>query len=156
MNMHKFIPIIFSISALITLILCSACTMLPPENQTSQTGNLSQVSQPVESPYINFDVALNNLPANQLDPENATFTKTIYYIVGIDIDESGNARNWIFGVRLSDGTGMLGYDGKSWTTIPWKAPTDLEEIPVDKICFSGTIIQQERGIDSRQSSFWGS
>jgi hypothetical protein len=134
MNMRKFIPIIFSISVLATLMLLSACTMLPTANETSQAGGLAQVSEPVESPYITFDAALNNLPANQLDPErDSTFIKTIYYVVGIDVDGSGNARNWIFGVRLSDGTAMLGYDGKSWTTIPWKAPTDLEEISVDSI-----------------------
>jgi hypothetical protein len=147
MNMRKFIPIIFAISALFTLILCSACTLLPSANQTSQTGRLAQVSEPVESQYINFDVARRNLPAYQLDPDHVTsFITTAYYIIGIDVDGSGNSRNWIFGVRSTNGTEMLAYDGKSWITIPWNAPPDLEEMSVDSIVSPARLFSQNTAV----------
>ena len=71
--MHKSVPIIFAILALVVLIVCSACISQPPTNQTSQqNGGLTQILGSVESPYISFDTAQQNLPYYQPDPENAS------------------------------------------------------------------------------------
>jgi len=144
--MRRNIPIIFSISVLLTLILCSACTMLPSANQLPDAARL-QVSEPVEPPRISFDEAQHTIPAYQLDPDRvSTFIRPIYYIIGIDVDESGNARNWIFGVRRTSETEMLAYDGKSWVTIPWSAPSDLEEITIDSIVSPARLFSQNTAV----------
>jgi len=147
MNMRKFIPIISSISVLLILILCSGCTMLPSASQSPDAGRLEQVSEPGELPRISFDEARHTIPAFNLDPDRvSTFIKPIYYIIGIDVDESGDARNWIFGVRRTNETEMLAYDGKIWVTIPWNAPLDLEEIPVDSIVSPAQLFSQNTAV----------
>jgi hypothetical protein len=146
--MHKSIPMTFAILTLVVLILCSACVSQPPANQTSQqNGGLTQILGPVESPYISFDVAQQNLPAYQPDPENTSyFIKTIYYFTGMDVDGSGNARSWIFGVRHANGTEMLAYDQSGWIKILWDAPPGSEEIAVDSIVSPARLFSQNTAV----------
>ena len=147
-NMHKSIPMIFAISALFVIILCSACITQSSPNQTSQqNGGLSQIPGTAESPYISFDVAQQNLPAYQPDPENTSyFIKTIYYVTGVDVDGSGNARSWIFGVGRTKGTEMLAYDRSGWIKIPWTAPQGSEEIGVDSIVSPARLFSQNTAV----------
>jgi hypothetical protein len=147
-NMHKSIPIISAILALLVLILCSACVTQSSPNQTSQQNTgLSQILGPVESLYISFDVAQHNLPAYQPDPQNTSyFIKTIYYFTGLDVDGSGNARSWIFGVRHTNGTEMLAYDQSGWTKILWDAPPGSEEIAVDSIVSPARLFSQNTAV----------
>jgi hypothetical protein len=146
--MHKSVPIIFAILALVVLIVSSACISQPPINQTSpQNGGLTQILGPVESPYISFDTAQQNLPSYQLDPENTSyFIKTIYYFTGLDVDESGNARSWIFGMGNSNGTEMLAYDQSGLITLPWDAPPGAEEIDVDTIVPPARLFSQNSAV----------
>ena len=41
---------------------------------------------------------------------------------------------------------MLAYDGKSWITIPWNAPLDLEEITVDSIVSPARLFSQNTAV----------
>jgi len=146
--MHKSIPIIFAILALIVMSLCSACVTQSSPNETSQQNTgLSQIQRPVESPYVSFEVAQQNLPAYQPDPQNTSyFIKTIYYFTGLDVDRSGNARSWIFGVRHTNGTEMLAYDQSGWIKILWDAPPGSEEIEVDNIVSPAQLFRQNAAI----------
>ncbi|MFA5347513.1 MAG: hypothetical protein WC294_05210 [Methanoregula sp.] len=145
--MRRNIKAIFAILALIILILCSACILQPSVNQTpQQDGGLAQVSVPVESPYIIFDVAQRNLPAYRSESIYDTASSDIYYITGIDINESGAARSWIFGVRGTNGTEMLAYDRSGWTTLPWNAPLYLEEISIDSIVSPARLFSQNTAV----------
>ena len=143
-NMHKSITMVFAIFVLFVLTLCSACVTQSSPNQTSQqNGGISQIQGPVESRYISFTEAQTNLPAYQPDPENVSyFIKTIYYFTGIDVDGSGNARSWIFGVGRTNGTEMLAYDRSGWIKIPWTAPAGAEEIVVDNIVSPERLFSQ--------------
>jgi hypothetical protein len=143
-NMHKSIPMVFAILALVVLILCSACVSQPPINQTSEKNSgITQVLGPSTSPFISFDDARQNLPSYQPDPENASyFIRTIYYITGLDVDESGNARSWIFGVRHSNGTEMLAYDQNGLINLLWNAPPDAQEIVIDDIVSPAGLFSQ--------------
>jgi hypothetical protein len=126
---------ILAIFVLFVLTLSSACISQTSPSQThQQTGGISQIPGPVESPYISFTEAQQNLREYQPDPENLSdFIKTIYYFTGIDVDGSGNARSWIFGVGRTNGTEMVAYDRSGWTKIPWTAPAGSKEIVVDNI-----------------------
>jgi len=146
--MRRNILIIFGILGLLSLILCSACVSQPPTNQTTQqSGGLVQVSVPTESPYISFAVAQRNLQTTQPDTENnSTLMMTVYYITGIDVEQSGNARSWIFGVRDANGTEMLAYDRSGWVTIPWNAPPGLEEIRDDSMVSPERLFSQNTAV----------
>jgi len=150
--MHKSIPMIFAILALSILILCSACVSQPPTNQTSeQNVGLAQISE--SSPNISFDVAHQNLREYQPDPTNeSTGIKTVYYIHGTNVDVSGNATSWIFGVRHTAGTELLAYDRGGWIKIPWNAPPLSEEIAIDKIVSPGRLFSQNNAVILSKSS----
>jgi len=144
--MRRNIPNIFAILALLSLILCSACVSQPPANQTSQQNvGLVQISE--RSPYISFDEAQQNLMDYRPDPTNeSTAIKTIYYIHGTNLDVSGNASSWIFGVRHSGGTELLAYDRSGWKTIPWNVSLLSEEIAVDRIVSPGNLFSQNNAV----------
>lgn len=146
--MRRNIPIIFAILGLLSLILCSACVSQPPTNQTTQqSGGLVQVSVPTESSYISFDVAQRNLQAYQPDSvNNPTLITKVYYITGIDVEQSGNARSWIFGVRDANGTEMLAYDRSGWVTLPWNASPVLEEIQDDSMVSPARLFSQNTAV----------
>jgi hypothetical protein len=148
--MRRNIPTIFAILALISLILCSACVLSPsgnknPQQNTQQNVGLVQISE--ISPYISFEVARQNLLEYQPDPTNeSTAIKTVYYIHGTNVDGSGNATSWIFGVRHSGGTELLSYDRSGWKQIPWDASLLSEEINIDRIISPGSLFSQNNGV----------
>jgi RNase P/RNase MRP subunit POP5 len=150
--MRRNIPAIFVISTLIVLVLCSACVSQPTTNQKSQQNvGLTQISE--ESPYISFDVAHQNLREYRSDLTNeSTVIKTVYYIHGTNVDGSGNATSWIFGVRHSGGTGLLAYDRSGWKQIPWNASLLSEEIDVDRIVSPGSLFSQNNAVILSNSS----
>jgi hypothetical protein len=149
--MRRNIPIIFAILGLLSLILCSACVSQPPANQTpanqmsQQDGGLVQISE--GSPSISFDEAQHNLIVYSPDPANeSTDIKTIYYIHGTNLDVTGNASSWIFGVRYSGGTALLSYDRGGWIQIPWNASLISEEIDFERIVSPGRLFSQNNAI----------
>ena len=152
--MRRNFPTIFVILMLIILIWCSACVSQPTTNQTSQqNGGLSQINQPAESPDISFDLAHQELMYYHPDAANeSTGIKTVYYIHGTNVDRSGNATSWIFGVRHGGGTELLAYDLSGWKLIPWDASTLSEEIDFNRIVSPGSLFSQNGAVLLRNPS----
>jgi hypothetical protein len=146
--MRRNIPTIFVISALIILILCSACVSPTTTNQpTQQNGGLTLNTLKTESPSISFENAYQNLMNYRPDTTNESHPiNTIYSIYGLNIDRSGNATSWVFGVRHSGGTELLAYDQGGWTRIPWNAPPFSSEIDVDNIVPPNGLFSQNSAI----------
>jgi len=135
--MRRNIPAIFAISALIILILCSACTFLPSGEK--QEGGLTQVTIPVETSRISFAEAQQKLNEYSVDSINETADgKTIYYIVAKDVDESGNATSWVFGINQGAGAKLLVYDRTGWTVFPWSTRIP-EKIALDQVVSPETL-----------------
>jgi hypothetical protein len=150
--MRRNIPAIFVISSLIVLVLCSACVSQPPQDKTPQQ-NVGLTQIPEESPSISFDVAHQNLREYRPDPTNEfAGIKAVYFIHGTNVDGSGNATSWIFGVRHSGGTELLAYDRSGWKQIPWNAPLVSEEIDVDRIVSPGSLFSQNKAVILSNSS----
>jgi len=146
--MRRNIPTIFAILALVSLIVCSACVLSPSGTQNPQQNvGLKLITVPVESPYISFDVAQQSLQEYRPDPTNeSTVLKTIYTIYGMNIDGTGNATSWIFGVRHSGGTELLAFDRSGWIKIPWNAPPLSEEIDLDRIVSPGSLFSKNNAV----------
>ena len=147
--MRKTIPVIFVISTLVVLVLCSACVFSPPADQKpQQEGGLTQVTVPVETSRISFEVALQNLKNYRTDSlSGSENVKRIYYILAKDVDASGNAMSWVFGVNYGMGDRLLIYDKSGWTTFP-KSNTTLpsEEIAVDHIMSPGNLFTKNKAV----------
>jgi hypothetical protein len=152
--MRANIPTILAILLVGILSLCTACVTESSNNQTLQLSNdqtprqnTSFVQLSEGSPYIGFDEAYQNLRDYIPDPANAsTALKTIYYIHGTDLDISGNASSWIFGVRHSNGTALLSYNRGGWIQIPWNASFISEEIDGDRIVAPGRLFSQNNAV----------
>lgn len=145
--MRKIVHAIFVISTLVVLVLCSACVSQPAEKQASQqNGGLQQIIV-TESPYISFDIAKQNLRVYQPDPANeSTRIKTIYFIHGTNIDPSGNASSWIFGVQNSNKTELLAYDLSGWKEIPWNVSLSPEEIDLEGIISPNVLFSKNNAL----------
>jgi len=147
--MRKTIPVIFVISALVVLVLCSACVFSPPaEQKPQQEGGLTQVNVPVESSRISFEAALQKLKDYRANAVNGSVSvKTIYYFSAKGVDDSGNAVSWVFGVKNTTTTELFIYNGKSWTVIPWIITTlPSEEIAVDHIVSPGNLFTRNKAV----------
>jgi hypothetical protein len=147
MNMRRNIPQIFVILLLSILVLCSGC-VLPGNQNTTQNAGLVQVTVQTESSRISFDTARERLKEYQTDSLNGTISaKKIYYIFAKDIDDSGNAMSWVFGVNYGMGDRLLIYDRNGWTSFP-KSNTTLpsEEIVVDKIVSPSDLFTKNKAV----------
>jgi hypothetical protein len=152
-NMHKSIPIIFAILALFVLSLCSACVTQPPENQTSQQNTgLSQINIQVDNSHISFEEAKAKLVEYRLnnlnEPVNANL---VYYMRSKDVDGSGNATGWTFGIYNGNKSEFLVYDRTGWTTIA-NATLPSEEIVLDSVVTPGSVFSQNKAVISGNPS----
>ena len=145
--MRKIIHAIFVISALVALVLCSACVS-PFGEQKKQEGGLTQVTVPVASSRISFEEV--KLKFEEYISSNSSNKKIpVYYIFSRDLDKSGNALTWLFGVRQSSRTELLMYDRTGWKTIPWNATIPSDEILMNRVISPNSLfIQNEKLIFS--------
>ena len=148
MNMRKFIPIIFSILILLILIFGSACLTESSSGQkTQQDVGITRISSTADSPYISFDIAQQNLLTYQPDSTSQSAAiKTVYTIHGMNVNESGYAASWIFGVRISNVTELLAYGPGGWIKIPYNTSFPSEEIDVGKIVSPGRLFSQNNAV----------
>jgi hypothetical protein len=148
MNMRKFISIIFSILVLLPLILSSACVTQSSTSQSNpQDVGISQISPNAGSQYISFDAAQQNLLAYQPASSGGPAPlKTVYFVHGTDVNESGYAASWIFGVNISDRAELLAYGEGGWITIPWNLPLDSEEINFDEVVLPDRLFSQNHAV----------
>ena len=116
--MRKNIRAIFVISTLVFMVLCSACVS-PFGDQKKQEGGLTQVTVTAASSRISFEEAYQNLKDYRVDSSSVSpDNKRIYYILARDVDDSGNAMSWVFGVNYGMGDRLLIYEKSGWTVFP--------------------------------------
>jgi hypothetical protein len=152
--MRKIIRSIFVISALVALVLCSACVLPSSGEPKKQEGGLTQVTIVGENTRIGFEEAYQNLKDYRMDSSIvSSVDKRIYYILARDVDDSGNAMSWVFGVNYGMGDRLLIYEKSGWTVFPNSNPSfPSEEILVDRIVSPGNLITSNKAIIARTLS----
>lgn len=152
--MHKFIPTIFAILVLFVIILFSACVTQPTANQSSgQNSGITQITLKADSSRISFEEAQQNLREYGSGLSNQSVdVKTVYYILSRDVDGSGNATSWIFGVSHQRGTEFLVYDSTGWAMIPWNATPNSEPIDMDIIISPDRLFNENKAVISENTS----
>jgi len=151
--MRRNIPQIFAILLLTILVLCSGCVM-PGSEKPVVNGGLSQITVAAETSRISFEDAHQKLKDYEMNVLNESANvKTIYYIHANDVDESGNASRWVFGVKNTTTTELLIYNGKAWTVTPWIITTLPSENIGDQTVSPGNLFTKNKAvIQSTQSS----
>jgi hypothetical protein len=152
-NMHKSITIIFAILALFILSLCSACVSQSSPNQTSgQNVGLTQITLLSGPPLISFEEAKAKLIEYRSSELNEPVTvNSVYYMRSKDVDDSGNATGWTFGVNNGRESVFLVYDRTGWTTIA-NAMLPSEEIILDNVVSPGSLFSQNKAVLSGNPS----
>ena len=152
--MRKIIRAIFVISALVALVLCSACVLPSFGEQKKQEGGLTQVTVRADTSRISFEDAYQNLKNYQVDSTSGSAeNKKIYYILARDVDDSGNAVSWVFGVNSGTNQSLLIYDKSGWTVFPYSNPMlASQEILIDNIVSPGNVITSNKAIIARTLS----
>ena len=133
-NMQKSIPMILAFLALLALTLCCACSSEKPVD-----AGLSQITTPEISAYISFEEA-----SQKFEEYKGTDKLPVYYLFSRDVDSSGNATTWLFGVHPTTGTELLMYDRTGWKTIPWNATLPSEEIILNRVLSPGALFIQNK------------
>jgi len=139
--MRRNILTILAILLFGILILCSACAL--PGSQKPVNVGLSQITTPEISPYISFEEAKQNFE-DYKSTERPNEKLPVYYIFSRDVDSSGNAVTWLFGVRQNTGSVLLMFDRTGWKTIPWNATLPSDEIILNQVVSSGTLFSQNK------------
>jgi hypothetical protein len=146
-NMRRNIPTIFALVLLHALILISACIAQLPTNQSShENQGLVQITTVGEYSRIGFEEARQNLGEYQSASVNeAGNGKKVYFMLGRDLDEWGNATIWIFGVSGINGQEFLVYDRAGWTTIE-NVALPSEQLFLDAIVTPDNLLKQNRAV----------
>jgi len=140
------------IFALIAMSICSACVSQPEENQTPVQNisppvniGLRQIPESTGPTSVSLENARQMLGEIEYAGEIGNNSRQdIYYVLGKNIDATGNAESWVFGTRSLEGNKLLVYERNRWTVIPWTATLPSEEIPFEKILLPDELIGQNR------------
>ncbi|MFA4877287.1 MAG: hypothetical protein WC586_07725 [Methanoregula sp.] len=141
------------ISAIIVsgiFILCSVW-LLSGETKPVINAGLSQIPPREISPFISFEEVKQKF--RDYHGINRSAEKIpVYYLLSRDVDGSGDAGSWLFGVRQNNGTQLLVYDRTGWKINPWNATLPSEEIVMDAVVSPGTLFTRNKEIIFNASS----
>ena len=151
MNMQRYHSSMITIALLFTMCLFSACVSTSaPANQTPPLNVSPKIDVgliPIDltpgSEYIRFDEAKGNLGESESLSLNTYIKKTrILFIQGGNLDESGNAERWVFGVNKGDINELRVYDRSGWTIISWNNAISADEIDLENVVSPEALFSQ--------------
>lgn len=149
--MHSYLSSFFTIALLFSTCLSSACAFpsapanLAPQINESHTIDvgLVPINQIPAPEYISFREVKGNLEQRELRSFNKfPNTTRILFIRGGNLDKSGNAERWVFGVRTGGTNELIVYDRSGWTTISWSGVISADEIDLDRVISPEAIFNQ--------------
>jgi hypothetical protein len=124
---------------------------LPGSEKPGTNVGFSQITTQKISPYINFEEAKQKFEDYNKDtrPDKKL---PVYYIFSRDIDDTGNAVTWLFGVHNINGPELLMYDRTGWKIIPWSATLPSEEILLNLIVPPNSLFIKNKEVIFNASS----
>ena len=149
--MQRYHSSMITIALLFMMCLFSACVSTSaPANQTPPLNvppkidvGLIPIDPTPDSEYIRFDEAKGNLGESESLSLNVFPKKTmILFIQGGNLDESGNAERWVFGVNKGDINELRVYDRSGWTIISWNNAISADEIDLENVVSPETLFSQ--------------
>jgi hypothetical protein len=97
------------------------------QTETNTDGGLQPVPDTTQSSLTTLGDALNQLRQRlQATPSSSNFT--LHYIRGTDLDVSGRAAHWVFGVRYDNRSVLMYYDAPGWRSVSWEGALPEKEI----------------------------
>jgi len=107
---------------------------------------LSLINTSAESSRISFEEAKASLIEFRLHEMNTPINSgSVHYLRIRDVDSSGNAAGWIFGVHNGREAEFLVYDRTGWTTIRNVTLPD-EEFALDSVVSPAVLFKQSTAV----------
>lgn len=155
--MRTNLPGIFALVLSLLLILGTGCvTQSAPGQDSEAAGTAPQDFRP--SPIssgtarISYEEATAQLADFRKNALNESGNATIvHYMRSRDLDESGNATGWIFGISNDPGARFVIYDRLGWATIP-NATLPPEAIALDAIVSPAVVFDKNKDLIGGNSS----
>jgi hypothetical protein len=113
------------------------------------------ISEPVLQENYNLDDINRMIPGVQLDKINETSEKEIYYILGNDVDEKGNASTWIYGIRHAMGKSLMLYDRSGWKIMSWGGILPDKQIQLGTLTPLHNIFTRNNEMINNNSIYFG-
>jgi hypothetical protein len=157
--MRPFTVTIVAIAVLVSACLFSACVSpSAPANQTPQVPTVTElpkidvgisqvVPEPMQEP-VSFAEAKRSFLQNEGNFLTSIQQKSrVLFIQGGNLDKTGNAGQWVFGVNQGDGYELRVYDRSGWAVIPWTATLSGQEIDLERVV-SPTVLFNQTGLQT--------
>ena len=138
--------VIFSLTLILAGCLIMGCSSLPfPQGQQQETpatltgfssGNISYET----ATYNNFDDAIADLTGPVLSGSGNSSRTEIRYILGTDVDSTGDAERWVFAVDNANTTYLVTYDNNGRSIVAWPAGFSGYDISTDQIITPGNSL----------------
>jgi len=152
------ISIVLLCLVILWLVLVAYLAGLPPEERGVPRINVGivPVVKPAGPDTVSLKEATLLAQSYQFEPADEPMEKEIYYILGLNVDQVGNASSWVFGIRQYNATYLVTYDRASWKNIRWngtlpkrRLDTDLL-VPLDRVFQDNHNLLVEDALPARQ------
>ena len=115
------------------------------QTNTNADAGLQTVPDTTQSSLTTLKAALDQLSQRlQATPSSSNFT--LHYIRGTDLDFSGRAAHWVFGVRYDNRSVLMYFDAPGWRSVSWEGAVPEKEIVADSFVSPSKVINRNAGI----------
>ena len=115
------------------------------QTDTDADAGLQPVPDTTQSSLTTLEAALDQLSQRlQATPSSSNFT--LHYIRGTDLDVSGRAAHWVFGVRYGNQSVLMYFDAPGWRSVSWEGAVPEKEIVADSFVSPSKVINRNAGI----------
>jgi hypothetical protein len=110
-------------------LFCGCVTTPPGDASGGQNGGISEITDQKADLQVSFGEAMADAALIDARGLSGSGGVPVYLVIGADVDASGDARSWMFGIRENGDPFILIYNADGWERVPWSGP--LPEAPVD-------------------------
>ena len=111
------------------------------QTDTDADAGLQTVSGTTQSSLTTFEEAQDQLQQHlKGTPSSSNFT--LHYIRGTDLDVSGRAAHWVFGVRYDNQSVLMYYDAPGWRSASWEGAAPEKEITIESFTSPRSVIRR--------------
>jgi len=135
---------------IVILSVCMGCTSGPAGQNQSVPNNTTVVNEGLvpltgysyHAQTFTFDDAVNGITYGYQRQDNTSpGNPAIYHIHGQNVDSSGKAEHWLFGIREGNTTSMISYDANGVSQYLWRQWLPEQEINVQNLRPPETILK---------------
>jgi hypothetical protein len=116
-----------------------------PNASPSVDVGIAPINMTTDQNTVSFYQAKNNLKNSEpLSLNQFQKVTRVLFIQGGNLDESGNAERWVFGINKGDINELRVYDHSGWTILPWNYTISADELNLDQVIPPATLFDENK------------